>query len=54
MPDSSATKPYVRLIQTTLCHPLGLGDTCISLSPAQHQRLIPAYAFDGTLVSKGD
>jgi serine-type D-Ala-D-Ala carboxypeptidase/endopeptidase len=47
-------QPYERLIQTTICQPLGLSDTCITLSSAQHQRLIPAYAFDGRRVSNWD
>jgi serine-type D-Ala-D-Ala carboxypeptidase/endopeptidase len=47
-------QPFERLIQTTICQPLGLSDTCISLSSTQHQRLIPAYAFDGRRVSNWD
>lgn len=49
-----AGKDYESLVLERVCRPLGLEDTCISLSPAQRQRLSPGHDIDGQVLPGWD
>ena len=46
--------PYARLVDATICQPLGLADTTITLSTDQHHRLIGGYSIYGQRVPNWD
>ncbi len=45
---------YEEAVIQTLCQPLGLNDTCITLNDEQRSRLAPAYSEDGKLIKHWD
>ncbi|NJS12022.1 MAG: beta-lactamase family protein [Microcoleus sp. CSU_2_2] len=47
-------KPYEQLIKQYITHPLGLSDTCITLTDEQQQRLAPGHTDNGKLTSNWD
>ncbi len=51
---SKAGKPYEQLVRETICTPLGLTNTAITLSPEQKQRLTPGHDPKGRIVPNWD
>ena len=46
--------PYERLVKETICEPLGMSDTVITLDASQKERLAPGHNKRGEVVSNWD